>query len=219
MDIEVTEALKKLRKRAGFSFREMAKRVGMSSSGYGHYENPKLFKAEVLPLREAQRFAQALMPAGIAESEVMALTGLPEIGAANPLPLRQSARAAGGFADDAAPFLFQPAANTDPVRALFGTTASNPAVTHRASASMPDFAILPGDLLVCELSRPPELGDIVVATLVDEQLGTSTSLVRRFLPPYLVAGDGTTPAFIKIDPATVTVRFPVIGTIRGIAVT
>jgi len=215
MDIEVTEALKKLRKRAGFSFREMAKRVGMSPSGYGHYENPKLFKAPVLPLQEAQRFARALLPGGIAESEVMALTGLPGIAAANPPPPSQSP----GFSDDAAPFLFQPATNTDPVRALFGTTASNPAVTHRAQASMPDFAILPGDLLVCELSRPPELGDIVVATLVDEQLGTSTSLVRRFLPPYLVAGDGTTPAFIKINPATVTVRFPVIGTIRGIAVT
>jgi len=215
MDIEVTEALKKLRDRAGISVREMARRVGLSSSGYSHYESPARFKAPVLPLQEAQRFARALQPEGIGESEVMALTGLFGIAVANPQTPSQSA----GFSDDAAPFLFQPAANTDPVRALFGTTARNPAVTHRAQTSMPDFAILPGDLLVCELSRSPELGEIVVATLVDEQLGTSSSLVRRFLPPYLVAGDGATPAFIKINPATVTVRFPIIGTIRGTSFT
>lgn len=121
-----------------------------------------------------------------------------------------------GFANDATPFVFEPTASTDPIRALYGKTAKNPAVTHVAHSALPDFSLLPGDLLVCDLSRIPHPGEVVIATLIDDNLGTSTTIVRRYLPPYLIASTTDKSAdFMLIDLAVVTVRFAIIGSIRG----
>lgn len=55
----------------------MAQKVGKSPSGYIHYESPDRFKDDILPMREAEAFADALAECGIARSEVMELAGLP----------------------------------------------------------------------------------------------------------------------------------------------
>ncbi len=69
----VTASLKKLREAAGLSVREMARRVGMSPSGYSHYESPSRFKSDYLPMAEAINFSAALEESGIARDDVMAL--------------------------------------------------------------------------------------------------------------------------------------------------
>lgn len=71
------ERLKALRERSGLTVREMARQVGKSPSGYLHYENPDRFKSDILPMREAEVFAQALAKHGIARSEILELAGLP----------------------------------------------------------------------------------------------------------------------------------------------
>jgi phage repressor protein C with HTH and peptisase S24 domain len=71
------ERLKAIRERSGLSIRAMAKKVGKSPSGYLHYESPDRFKDDILPMREAEAFADALAERGIARSEVMELAGLP----------------------------------------------------------------------------------------------------------------------------------------------
>lgn len=71
------ERLKAIRERSGLSIRAMAERVGKSPSGYLHYESPDRFKGDILPMREAEVFADALAERGIPRSEVMELAGLP----------------------------------------------------------------------------------------------------------------------------------------------
>lgn len=123
-----------------------------------------------------------------------------------------------GFSDEVAYFNFMPQPGADPIASLFGATARNPAVTHRAQIALPDFAIASGDLLVCDLSRTPIAGEIAIATVLDIATGTSSTIIRRYLPPYLLAGNsGPTSDFVKIDPETMTLRHPIIGSIRGTA--
>ena len=71
------ERLKAIRERSGLSIRAMAKKVGKSPSGYLHYESPDRFKDDILPMREAEAFADALAERGIARSEIMELAGMP----------------------------------------------------------------------------------------------------------------------------------------------
>lgn len=82
--------VKRVRELAKLSVREMAKRIGMSPSGYGHYEDPKRFKGPYLPIDIAEAIAAAVKAQGADEAEVWALTGAPakpiEIPTDNPAP-------------------------------------------------------------------------------------------------------------------------------------
>lgn len=82
----VTARLKELREAAGISVREMARRVGMSPSGYSHYESPNRFKSDYLPMAEAINFSAALEESGIARDDVMALA-MSSTAAAFPVPV------------------------------------------------------------------------------------------------------------------------------------
>lgn len=67
--------IKDLRTRANVSVREMARRVGMSPSGWGHYEDPRRFKGPYLPVDMAELIVAALERDGIDAAEVWDLTG------------------------------------------------------------------------------------------------------------------------------------------------
>ena len=61
-------------------------------------------------------------------------------------------------------------------------------------------------------------GEIAIVTVFDDDHGTATTHVRRYLPPYLLPGTlGGDPLDLQIDFANVTVRYPVVGIIRGVA--
>lgn len=117
-----------------------------------------------------------------------------------------------GFADDAEPFLPASGPGPDVVKALYSAKARNPAITHRALVAMPEFAIAPGDLLVCDLSRAPEAGEIAIVTQRDEETATVALFIRAVLPPHLWPGkSGPT----RLDARDIFARHPIIGVIRG----
>lgn len=126
-----------------------------------------------------------------------------------------------GFAETAAPFSFATTdSGGDPaaaLRTLYGGRASSLA-TYRLAASLPVFNLVESDVLIVDLGRLPEPGDIAIVTIADDNAATTTTVVKRYLPPFLVPGTTENVfAFIKMDKPGVHVRYPVIGVLRGAA--
>ena len=92
---DIPQRLKALREAAGLSIRALAERLGMSSSGYAHYETPARFKDQFLPMQLARDLVRVLAPLGIRQDQVMALAGTTDQGTT-------LARNDTGFAEDAA---------------------------------------------------------------------------------------------------------------------
>lgn len=62
--------------------------------------------------------------------------------------------------------------------------------TYRITRAFPGLGLLPNDLVIVDLSSGQQsAGDIVIATIADPLTGEATTVVRRFLPPYLISGD------------------------------
>lgn len=75
-DQEPALRVKRLREKSGMSVREVARQLGMSTSGYLHYETPSRFKGPYLPLQIANQLVEVLSAAKIPAAEVMALAGV-----------------------------------------------------------------------------------------------------------------------------------------------
>lgn len=73
--VEIPGRLKAIRERANLSVRELASRVGMSSSGYAHYETPSRFKGQYLPMDMALRLAGVFSANEDVVAELMELAG------------------------------------------------------------------------------------------------------------------------------------------------
>lgn len=215
----ITSDLKALRTRAGLSIRDLAAKLGMSASGYSHYETPARFKEAFLPVRIAREVADALSPYGIDRAEVMRLTGT-SIASSEGNPATPPARP--GFADAATPFRLRsfaaPPDSAQPsLAAIFGPALATPA-SYQVTTALPGFGLLPGDVLVCDLARLPMPGELALVTTFDDTAAQATTTVCRYLPPWLVTGAPDAPP-LRTDHPGVTVRYPVIGSIRGIAPT
>lgn len=213
---ETIRRLKALRERAGLSIRALAHELGMSSSGYAHYETPERFKDAYLPVDVAQRLGPVLQRHGVPAEDVYALTGAPSLGAA---PDRDPAP--GGLREEATPFTLRetavpPDAPHRALRAIFGATARHPS-TFMAETAAPAFDISAGDVLVCDMSRPPQPGELALIRRYDDQLGAAVSAVRKYFPPWLVSGTSPAAPPLREDDPTITIRHPVIGLIRGAA--
>lgn len=76
-DTEIPARLKAIRERAHLSVRDMAARVGMSTSGYAHYETPSRFKAQYLPMEIAMKLAGVFAGNDEVVAELMDLAGQP----------------------------------------------------------------------------------------------------------------------------------------------
>lgn len=86
----------------------------------------------------------------------------------------------------------------------------------RSAVSLPGFGILTGDLIVIDLKRPAEEGDIVVVNAADHARDRATTLIRRLLRPYLVASEtslGQPPELA--DGKANAIMGPVVGVIRA----
>lgn len=210
IDEPVTEALKAIRTQSGVGVREMARRLGVSPSTYAHYESPDRFKARFLPMEEAIRFADALDLKGPARDRLMALAGADAPSA----PPASTAPRHSGFAEEATPF-HMPLTPGDPIRALYGVHARNPAAIYRASAHLPDFDIRTGDMLICDQARQPVAGEIVVVSLADPEIGHAVTLLRRWLSPWLLPGTASDAAVLQDSDEWAAVLYPVIGIVRG----
>lgn len=212
---DVTSALKAIRTRAGVGVREMARRLGVPPSTYSHYENPARFKARYLPMDEALSFAVALEPEGVAREDLLRLAGAETDTGANQTTARTSPSTLSGFAEEAEAFKM-PLLPGDPIRALFGAHARNPAAIYRTTAHLPDFDLRPGDLLICDQARQPVAGDIVVVSLADPDLGHAVTLLRRWLSPWLLPGTPSDAATLQDSDGWAAILYPVIGCIRGV---
>lgn len=139
------------------------------------------------------------------------------------LPIRTLANAT-ALAEDAVPFAFTPTAappgtNLNMLQSLFGAGVSNPA-TFRVTTHQPAFGYLPGDVLVADISRLPTPGEICLVTIADDDTATSHTEIRRYLPPFLVAGDPSSPEQTRgLDQPGLNVRHPITGMIRGLPAT
>jgi len=199
-----------LRMRSGLGLRELARRMGLSVSSYGHYEDPSRFKAPFLRMDIARRIADALADTGIDRAEVLALAG-----AATPEPGTPQHDAT-GLGEDAEIYLFreQPVPKDSEhltLRALFGDRAGQP-VTFRVTTALPGLGLWPGDVVVADLRRNPRDGEVGIVTLPDGNYA-----IRRLATPFLLAGDPVHDAApLRADQEGVTLRFAVIGAIRGL---
>lgn len=127
-----------------------------------------------------------------------------------------------GFAEGVTPFQFsatkkQP--DDDPttalLRGIYGQSTRPAAVMiHR---DLPSHGIRAGDLAVVDLNKAPEIGQLAVVTHFDTDHGISTSQLMLVATPWLI---GDQPdhqrTMLRADAADITVRYPVIGIIRGV---
>lgn len=140
-------------------------------------------------------------------------------GGAEPNPPPQPSPAS-GFAEQAVPFTFSPApARADSaipyISSLFGDEVT-PA-TYRLNVDLPAFALCANDVLVIDMSRLPRVGELAVARITDENSATASTIIVRYLPPFLAAGAHSSGKdMLRVDDPGVTIRFPVIGSLRGI---
>lgn len=126
-----------------------------------------------------------------------------------------------GFSEAATPYEIAnfPIKDDDPQRALrsiYGPAATTPA-TFKLTMSLPAFALVANDVLVVDLARVPSPGDLTLVTILDEATTETQTVIRRYLPPYLAGGtliDTDKP--MRTDQFGVTVRYPVVGIMRGL---
>lgn len=126
-----------------------------------------------------------------------------------------------GFAEHAAPYSLaeqpvEPGASYPALRALFGPEAMTPA-TYRINSDLPAFALVTGDVVVIDQSRLPIAGELALIRVIDEEHATAATLICRYLPPFLQSGEqNPNNPPLRVDQPGVTVRHPVIGSLRGI---
>jgi transcriptional regulator with XRE-family HTH domain len=127
-----------------------------------------------------------------------------------------------GFAEAAVPFVMPSHAITQNapqplLSALFGQRASSPA-TYQISTGLPAFALAPGDVVVVDLARLPQPGDLAIVSMDDDETASSQTLLRRYVPPYLLSGEASQETqLMRTDDPGVRIRCAVIGSLRGIA--
>jgi transcriptional regulator with XRE-family HTH domain len=90
------------------------------------------------------------------------------------------------------------------------------AAPFRLAADLPGFNLEAGDVLIIDLKTPAQTGDLVIATVVDMGTASSRTVLRRFLPPYLVPADSSrTGDVLVVDGARTVVMGPVIASFRA----
>lgn len=68
-----------------------------------------------------------------------------------------------------------------------------------------------------DLARLPQPGELALVTITEDDTASAATMVCRYLPPFLTGGsmtDETQP--LRVDRPGVTVRYPIIGALRGL---
>lgn len=189
--------LKELRNKSGLTQEQMAERLEISVGLYNGLETGKR-RMNATYIDAAARIFGVRPAALIADSE----------------DDRRGGGESPGFAEQASPWTPPPGA-ASAIGSLFVASARNPA-THRANVSLPGFGIEVGDILVCDLARLPEPGDLALISMADPDTGEMRTTIRRYLPPFLLTGDAAIKgAAENSDDPNVTPRHPIVGIIRG----
>jgi hypothetical protein len=119
-----------------------------------------------------------------------------------------------GMAEETAEFRPK-ASQSDAIKALYAETAKRAEVVRRMVIALPALDLGAGDLVICDLGREPTFGDTVLVHVQDGKPNGST-LIRRWISPWLLAYDSAIDADpLRDDETGVTIRYPVIGCVRG----
>ena len=126
-----------------------------------------------------------------------------------------------GLQEAAAPFAIKQHP-TDPnapdalLRQIFGPKARTPSSV-RLLIDLPAFALMAGDIVVLDLARLPVPGELALVSLHNADTDQHVSGVYRYFPPYLLPGtSGASPEPLRVDQPEISIRHPVIGSIRGL---
>lgn len=86
--------------------------------------------------------------------------------------------------------------------------------TLRLARNAAGFGLYRNDILVVDLKRPAEPGDLVIAQVADLESGEATTALRRYLPPYLVSDQPDSPALMA-DGVRTSIMGPVTASFRA----
>jgi transcriptional regulator with XRE-family HTH domain len=201
--------LKALREASGLSIRALAGKLGMSSSGYAHYESPGRFKDAFLPMRVAHDIATALSPLGINSADVLALAGSQTTS--------HPAAAPQGMAETAAlPWTPAPAHRhqADTLVHALAPLAANPG-TYQMTRDLGPLGLLRGDVVVIDRKAAPVAGDLALGNARTEDGGMIT-VIGRYLPPLLFTPDSLTSGkVLDVTNGDVAVYHPIIASFRA----
>lgn len=119
-----------------------------------------------------------------------------------------------GFAErDARPWRPKPTASElELIRAL-APTARHP-TTYRLTRGAPGFNLSAGDVVIVDLHRTPAPKDIVVVNMTDPEVGAATTLLRRYLPPYVIPDNPDDEPHL-LDGIYVAIFGPVVASFRS----
>lgn len=202
------ERLRAIRDRLGIeNAADLARAIGVEPATYRQWENPKRAKSRPsLDLDLVEQLAALAVNRGLDVAPVYALAGYDVRGPVGPR----------GLADYGAVRYLPP--ERSPLQAAIA--AWQAAGQNREPWVMRDAGlflagVLPGDVAIVDLGRPPPAGAIVLAS-IDGAHGWHRSVLRLYRPPYLVAqtADASLLTPVLIDEATVIVRGPVIAVLR-----
>lgn len=206
---DIPHRLKALREAAGLSIRATADLLGMSSSGYSHYETPARFKDQFLPMQIALDLARVLTPKGIRHDQVMALAGQASTAA--------PAAPAAGFSDNAAQPWSPAPQQRAAIEAVIGALAPqalNPG-TFQMTRAIPELGFLPGDILIIDRKRLPEAGQLALANARLDS-GSMATVIGRYLPPLLFTAESlTTGRILDVTTGAVAVYHPILASFRA----
>lgn len=209
---DIPKRLKVLREASGLSIRALAGELGMSSSGYAHYETPTRFKDEFLPMNLARDLARILAARGIEPGDIMALAGS---GAA----MAPDLSSAHGFAEDAArPWAAAPdnQGRIDAAIQAFAPDAGNPG-TFQISRAIPEIGLLKGDIIIVDRKRLPIAGELALANAMTGD-GHIATVIGRYLPPLLFTAESLVSGIVlDVSRGEVAVYHPIVASFRAFA--
>ena len=119
-----------------------------------------------------------------------------------------------GFAEDVTPFDPPGPIRTDLVH-MYRTHGQN-LHFYQMTISAPGFALLPGDVLIVDFSRPANPGEIALFEEVDEY-GEARKTVARWYDPWLEYGEPQKPPSAMDDTGKLVMRGPIVGSARGVS--
>lgn len=113
--------------------------------------------------------------------------------------------------DEATPFIPPPVPPGATLDAYLAPNSQH-RLTWRSTVGAPIFGILAGDLLVIDMRRAPQSGELVLASIIDNN--EAETRIARYAPPWLITADPREP---PIDAAFARIQGPIIAVARGAA--
>lgn len=96
---------------------------------------------------------------------------------------------------------------------LLSPNARSPA-TLRLARDAAGFGLYQNDILVVDLNRPAQPGDLVIAQVADLGTGEASTALRRYLPPYLVS-DTPNDEALMADGVRTSIMGPITSSFRA----